>query len=51
MKGHHSTYETPKYADCLLTWFCKGDLLEEIAGDLYEFYPARSNPASVLRSE
>ena len=32
------TYSTPKYADRFLQWFCKGDLLEEISGDLYEFY-------------
>lgn len=32
------TYSTPKYADRFLHWFCKGDLLEEISGDLYEFY-------------
>jgi putative ABC transport system permease protein len=28
----------PKFADKFLGLFCKGDLLEEIQGDLYEFY-------------
>lgn len=32
------TYRTPKFADRLLHWFCRGELLEEISGDLYEFY-------------
>ena len=28
----------PKRADQFLTWFCKGELLEEIQGDLHEYY-------------
>ena len=28
----------PKLPDRLLGWFIKGDLLEEISGDLYEYY-------------
>ncbi|MFK7953315.1 MAG: FtsX-like permease family protein [Ekhidna sp.] len=28
----------PKLPDRILSWFVKGDLLEEISGDLYEYY-------------
>ena len=28
----------PVLADRFLSWFCKGELLEEIQGDLHEFY-------------
>ncbi|MDN5200981.1 ABC transporter permease [Fulvivirgaceae bacterium BMA10] len=28
----------PKLADRFLSWFCKGELLEEVQGDLYEYY-------------
>ncbi|MDN5200985.1 ABC transporter permease [Fulvivirgaceae bacterium BMA10] len=28
----------PKSADQFLTWFCKGELLEEIQGDLHEYH-------------
>ncbi|MDN5200982.1 ABC transporter permease [Fulvivirgaceae bacterium BMA10] len=28
----------PKLADRFLSWFCKGELLEEIQGDLHEYY-------------
>ncbi|HHP7240725.1 MAG TPA: ABC transporter permease [Cyclobacteriaceae bacterium] len=28
----------PKFADKLLEWFCKEELLEEIKGDLHEYY-------------
>lgn len=34
----HSEIAPPKLADRLLSWFCKGELLEEIKGDLHEFY-------------
>lgn len=34
----HQNAEPPKFADRFLGWFCKGDLLEEILGDLYEYY-------------
>src|SRR5258706_10804105 len=33
----------PKWADRLLSWFCKDDVLENIQGDLHEIYQKRSN--------
>ncbi|MEQ9425872.1 MAG: ABC transporter permease [Cyclobacteriaceae bacterium] len=33
-----NTQVPPKLADQFLSWFCKGDLLEEIQGDLYEYF-------------
>lgn len=35
-----SSYQPPKLAVYLLRWFCKDRLLEEIEGDLYEYYQA-----------
>lgn len=32
------TLDSPKTANRFLSWFCKDDLLEEVKGDLYEFY-------------
>ncbi|MDN5204673.1 ABC transporter permease [Fulvivirgaceae bacterium BMA10] len=34
---HHKKIP-PKLADRFLSWFCKGELLEEIQGDLHEYY-------------
>ncbi|MEM9856171.1 MAG: ABC transporter permease [Bacteroidota bacterium] len=33
-----TTVSPPQFAERLLGWFCKGKLLEEILGDLYEFH-------------
>jgi putative ABC transport system permease protein len=33
-------FEPPKFGSRLLHWFCKGRLLEEIEGDLFEYYQA-----------
>ncbi len=35
---NRKTYAPPKWMDSLLNWFCKEDLLEEIQGDLFEYY-------------
>lgn len=34
----NETLHPPKSADRFLSWFCKEDLLEEVKGDLHEFY-------------
>lgn len=34
---------TPKWADRFLAWFCAPDLLEEVQGDLYEFFVQNVN--------
>ncbi|NRB52008.1 MAG: ABC transporter permease [Saprospiraceae bacterium] len=34
LNNHHP----PKWADHFLAWFCRDELLEEIKGDLHEFY-------------
>lgn len=36
--GLPKTYRTPKAVDRLLSWLCKDELLEEIEGDLFEYY-------------
>ncbi len=35
---NHQNPKPPRFADRLLRWFCKDELLEEIQGDLYEYY-------------
>lgn len=39
----------PKFADRFLSWFIKGELLEEILGDLYEYHDELSDLPSVKR--
>lgn len=38
MSQSSTSYKPPKFAGLLLRWFCKDRLLEEIEGDLYEYY-------------
>ena len=38
MNRSSKPYTSPKSADRFLEWFCKGELLEEIKGDLFENY-------------
>ncbi len=38
MKDSSSTYQPPKAADRFLRWFCREELLEEVKGDLFEYY-------------
>ena len=33
-----NNHRPPKWADRFLAWFCRNELLEEIKGDLHEFY-------------
>jgi putative ABC transport system permease protein len=40
----NKSYRTPQFADRVLNWCCKDELLEEIEGDLYEYY-------QIVRSE
>ncbi len=39
----------PKFADKLLSWFIKGDLLEEVLGDLYEYHDEISHLPSAKK--
>lgn len=43
-------YQTPKFADRLLAWCCKDELLEEIEGDLYEYYQEARSKQSKWRA-
>lgn len=36
----------PRWAERLLTWFCRPEILEEILGDLYEVFEVRSSDQS-----
>ncbi|GJM35275.1 MAG: ABC transporter permease [Saprospiraceae bacterium] len=38
MKEQNKDITPPKYADRFLSWFCRDELLEEVQGDLYEYY-------------
>lgn len=38
MTAPSNKHEPPKWADRFLAWFCRDELLEEIKGDLHEFY-------------
>ncbi|WP_420388318.1 FtsX-like permease family protein [Roseivirga sp.] len=38
MSSLKPTYEPPRLAAIILSWFCKDRLLEEIEGDLFEYY-------------
>ena len=38
MSWKKDLYQPPKLADRFLSWFCRDELLEEIKGDLHEFY-------------
>ncbi len=40
----------PKLADRFLSWFCKDELLEEVKGDLYEFYRVESEDGSKAKA-
>ena len=37
------TYKVPKLANRLLNWLCREELLEEIQGDLFEYYQTACN--------
>ena len=38
MADDPNRHQPPKWADRFLAWFCRDELLEEIKGDLHEFY-------------
>ena len=38
MKDKPKTIRPPKAADRFISWFCRDELLEEVKGDLHEFY-------------
>lgn len=38
MDKHADQMQPPKWADQFLSWFCRDELLEEIKGDLHEYY-------------
>lgn len=42
--------QPPKWADRLLTWYCRSDLLEEIQGDLYELYDRHTHQYGTARA-
>jgi putative ABC transport system permease protein len=41
MKGDRKNIKPPKWADRLLEWYCRPELLEDLQGDLYEFFYRR----------
>lgn len=45
-----SDISPPKWADRCLSWFCKDELLEEIRGDLHEFYGMERAEKSALKA-
>lgn len=51
MDNQKETYTPPKIADRFLGWFCRGELLEEIKGDLYEYYIMERGQKSKWRSD
>lgn len=49
----HSTkpnWQPPKGAEKFLSWFCKNELLEEIRGDLFEFYQMERREKSAFKA-
>ncbi len=42
-------YNPPRFADRFLSWFCKDELLEEVKGDLHEFYELESQGKSRVK--
>ncbi|WP_420582008.1 ABC transporter permease [Reichenbachiella sp.] len=38
MATYNNTHHPPKWANKLLEWYCREDLLEDLQGDLYEYY-------------
>ncbi|MCE7994766.1 MAG: FtsX-like permease family protein [Roseivirga sp.] len=45
-----SDISPPKWADRCLSWFCKDELLEEVRGDLHEFYGMERAKKSALKA-
>ena len=41
----------PKWADILLSWFCKDEVLENIQGDLHEIYQKRAETLGHRRAK
>lgn len=50
MKKEHLHLSPPRWATKLLTWYCKPELLEDLEGDLYQYFQRNAAAKGVLRA-
>ncbi|MEM1405732.1 MAG: ABC transporter permease [Bacteroidota bacterium] len=48
--GKRENFKPPRWADRLLSWYCRNDRFEEIQGDLHELFRERINDYSLRKA-